>query len=85
MNSPCYWQYETTGTLRPVIKAYLTGDEMTDEQIAAMRAYLRQWIEAPVWKGDVIEDLRQALDGLTSRDAIAAWLATAMDNGIDPL
>ena len=38
-----YWMYETSGVLRPAIEAYFSG-LMTDQHIAAMRAYLRQWI-----------------------------------------
>lgn len=79
-----YWMHETSGVLRPAVEAYLQGDPMTGEHIAAMRAYLRQWIFAPVWEGDVA-DLRTRIDGLTSREAIAAWLVDADELGIDPL
>lgn len=56
---------------------------MTDAQIAAMRAYLRQWIEAPHWAGAAL--LRRDVDSLTSRAAISDWLARAERLGIDPL
>lgn len=83
--APGYWMYETTGVLRPAVEAYFAGGDMTAEQIAAMRAYLRQWIAAPVWRGPDIPDLRRAVDGLTSRAAIARWLALAERAGLDPL
>lgn len=77
--------YETSGRLRPAVEAYLTGAEMTDEQIAAMRAYLRQWIAAPAWKGPHIPALRGAVDGLTTVWAIRRWLDLAQAIGADPL
>jgi hypothetical protein len=77
--------YETTGVLRPAIEAYLHGREMTPEQIATMRAYLRQWIMAPAWMGEDIDELRRQLGGLTNRAAIDAWLDLAEQCGIDPL
>ena len=80
-----YWMWETTGALRPAVKAYLAGAAMTPEQIVAMRAYLRQWINAPVWRGAAANALRADIDNLTSRQAIAAWLEAAVDAGIDPL
>lgn len=82
---PGFWRYEVSGALRPVIVAYLTGAAIDAAGIALMRGYLRQWIEAPVWHGPSIEQLRAEVDGLTSRAAIAAWLDRAELAGIDPL
>ncbi len=84
-DQPGYWMYETSGVLRPAIEAYLAGGPMTEEQIAAMRAYLRQWIAAPNWCGDDIERLRRSVDALTSRAAIRVWLGAADLCEIDPL
>jgi hypothetical protein len=92
--APGYWMYETTGVLRPVIEAYLGGEPMTEAQIAAMRAYLRQWIGAPVWDTNPhagpmehawLAGMRARIDDLTSRKAIANWLNDAVTGGIDPL
>ncbi len=58
---------------------------MTPEHVTAMRAYLRQWIAAPAWRGAGIERLRAGIDGLTDRGALAAWIDVALDLGIDPL
>ena len=46
---PGYWMYETSGVLRPAVGAYLRAEPMTDEQIAAMRAYLRLRIAEKEW------------------------------------
>ncbi len=80
-----YWLHETSGVLRPAVEAYLRNEPMTAIQIAAMRAYLRQWVEASVWRGPGVGDLRKCVDTLTSRKAIDDWLHAALDLGIDPL
>jgi hypothetical protein len=85
MSEPGYWMHETSGVLRPAVEAYLGDRPMTGEQIAAMRAYLRQWIFSSVWVGADIAKLRSRIDGLQSRAAIEAWLDEAEPLGIDPL
>lgn len=82
---PGYWMRETSGVLRPAVEAYLTGGELSAEHVAALRAYLRQWIACDWWMGDELPLLRERIDGLTSREAIRAWLDDALDMGIDPL
>lgn len=85
MSAPGYWVYETSGVLIAAVRAYLNHDEMTPAEIAAMRAYLRQWIEKGAWAGPEIERLKSGVDGLTSRQAIEDWLDKAERVGIDPL
>lgn len=84
MKVPGYWMKETSGVLRPAIEAYLLEKDMTAQQIAAMRAYIRQWMEGP-FIGYGIDGLRARIDGLTSRDAIESWLDDALELSIDPL
>ena len=83
--APGYWMDETTGVLRPAVEAYLHGEPMTAAHLAAMRAYLRQWIAAPVWAGDRVELLRATVDDITCRQGLDLWLDAAMKEGIDPL
>lgn len=84
--APGYWMYETSGALRPAIVAYLNRDVLTDGQIAAIRAYLRQWIMAECWGPDRdLQGLRAEIDSLGSRSAIERWLGRAEEIGIDPL
>jgi hypothetical protein len=82
---PRYWMYETSGVLRPAVEAYLMGVPMTAEQIAAMRAYLRQWIAGPRLNTPALAELRAGIDRLTSPTAIKDWLDRALLEGIDPL
>jgi hypothetical protein len=80
---PGYWMNETSGVLRPAIEGYLHGRPLSHSDIAAIRAYLRQWIAADAWDG--AEELRGRVDRLTTREALDEWLDDAVAIGIDPL
>lgn len=82
---PGYWMHETSGVLRPAVERYLPELPLSEADIAALRAYLRQWIAAPAWEGERIAELRRGIDGLTSRLTIDRWLDDALRLGIDPL
>ena len=82
---PGYWMHETGGVLRPAIIAYLNDRPMTPEQIAAMRAYLRQWVADLRWRGAGLDMLRETVDRLTTKESIDEWLIHAEYEGIDPL
>lgn len=81
---PGYWRQETSGRLRPAVEQFLKGERLRPAHLAALRAYLRQWIMAPVWAGPDIDALRADVDGLTTRGALNAWLERAIKAGIDP-
>jgi hypothetical protein len=82
---PGYWMHETSGLLRPAVVAYLSGGPMTAEQITLVRAYLRQWIDAPVWQGSSVDLLRATVGNLLTRENIESWLEIAALEWIDPL
>jgi hypothetical protein len=82
------------GVLRPAVEAYLKHEPMTEQHIAVMRAYLRQWISSPVWDQNPyngpeewaeLAALRSTIDDLTNRNAIERWLDQAIEAGLDPL
>lgn len=78
---------ETSGVLKPVIMKYLdvTAPELTREECAIMRAYLRQWIEPDAWgEGTELDTLRDAVNCLTTEAAIDAWVRAAIEIEIDP-
>jgi hypothetical protein len=81
LDGPGYWMNETSGVLRPAVEAYLNREPMSEGEIAAMRAYLRQWIAGFFGAAD----LAGRVDKLTSREAIEDWLDDATEIGIDPL
>lgn len=82
---PGFWMNETSGVLRPAVEAYLRGRAMDHRQIAAMRAYLRQWIAAPGFVGPMVDVLRTQVEEITTRQGISRWLDRAEEIGIDPL
>ena len=90
-DAPGYWMNETSGVLRPAIEAYLArainpeAPAMTAAHIAIMRAYLKQWIDCPLWLGPLIDPLRTQVRDIANETDIARWLDRAMDANIDPL
>ena len=84
---PRFWMNETSGVLAPVIQNYLVRRRpMTTEDIAVMRAYLRQWVMAESWHGgEDLEALRASVDKIATHADINTWLEQAIDIGIDPL
>ena len=86
--------HDTNGSLSPAcwvaIEAYFAGDLMTDEQIAAVRSYLKQWISSPYWSdgswsSDLLPVLRAWVDDLSTRESIRLWLETAAILALTPL
>jgi hypothetical protein len=91
---PGYWQDEATGVLRPVILAYLSGASLDAQQCSTIRAYLRQWINSPIWDSNPyagpeqhlsLAALRLAVENCTDRAGIKYWLEAAEAHGLDPL
>ena len=76
--------YETTGVLRPVVERHLAGEVLNPEQLAIMRAYLRQWVTLP-FRGDDIDELRRSVDHIQSNADLRVWLGLADEAGVDPL
>ena len=91
---PSFWMHETSGALAEVVERYLLGLSLTPEDIAYLRAYLRQWIMSPVWDQNphaddddrwALGELRRHINDLTNRETIERWIAWAVDEGMDPL
>jgi hypothetical protein len=85
--NPGFWMYETSGVLAPAVHAYLNHFQMTPHQIATMRAYLRQWVNASGWKdgNGELDSLRLSVEEIATREDIDRWIDAAIDLGIDPL
>jgi hypothetical protein len=82
---PGFWMYETSGVLRPAVEAYLRQEPLTGAQIAALRAYCRQWMEGDWNWTPAIAELTLDVDALHSREALEDWIDRATALGIDPL
>ena len=81
---PGFWMNETTGVLRPAVMAYFEGKPLDPRQAAALRAYLRQWMAAPAWRGPMIDPLRTAVEEIIDRESLDRWITMAEFAGIDP-
>jgi hypothetical protein len=88
--APGYWFQETSGVLKPVVRAYLAGSRLDSDQIGLMRRYLEQWFDASVWEAigedmTQLESIRQRVHRIATNEDIRAALKDALDLGIDPL
>lgn len=81
-----FWMNEEGEELRPAIIAYLEHHPLTVADIAVIRAYLKQWVEAPgFFATPGVTALRQSVGAIETRNDINRWLAAADEEGIDPL
>jgi hypothetical protein len=96
LTQPGYWVNETGGELVPAVHRYLKGEALTLRDVSLIGAYIRQWIESPVWEQNphIDDEGRECLAALrvtaaarflTNRKAIDDWIAMAEDFGVDPL
>ena len=67
---PRFWMDETTGKLAEAIEVYMRTEPLSDEQLALLKVYLRQYVERAVISQDAdrrkllerIEKLRRVAD-----------------------
>jgi hypothetical protein len=81
---------EVGGKLVPAVERYLKGEPAEPDDVNLIRAYLRQWIDSPVWDGrgssrNTLDDLRRTVRNIRTRVQVDWWLEDAMDLDIDPL
>ena len=89
MSAPRYWANEQSGALRPAVERYLKGETLSPADIAALRAYIRQWIMSPAWDlnphgTSELQPLRDMVDSLNSRAQIELWTDRAVEACVDP-
>jgi len=84
--------YEVGGKLVPAMKRYLEGTRAFPDDVNLIRAYLRQWIDSPVWDHGNEAEMQRDLDELRRKarelrtiSDITTWVEQALDLGIDPL
>jgi len=92
--APKYWMYEQGGELVPAVERYLRQEELSIRDIILIRAYLRQWVDSPVWDMNptLTAEGKTALNNLRGKVLASRtkhqideciWMATRM--GMDPL
>jgi len=93
--APRYWRDETSGVLAPAIERYLTRPrDLTVRDIGLIRAYIRQWIDSPMWDANPhadaaqranLRELRSLAANVASVGDLRHWFDVALDMGHDPL
>jgi len=92
--APTSWQFQCAGDLRAAVLGYMTGGELTVRQVKLIAAYLRYWIDSPVWDKDPNLDYerRLALGAMRERAAqiltesdITECVLMMVNAGMDPL
>lgn len=92
---PVYWQYDVSGTMQTIIRAFLNRTE-TAEQLAMVIKFLRYFIHAPVWletrpfkaseeTEQKIKQLRDYANRMKTRAEVENFLNQCIDEGLDPL
>ena len=93
-HAPKFWMNETGGKLIPAVRRYLADERAEPGDADLLRAYLRQWIDSPVWDSGATDltdgqtelaKLRKAVREIRTRHDVNAWLHDALNVGIDPL
>jgi hypothetical protein len=86
-DGPRYWMDEPDEILRSTVEAYILGADVDGGEVAALRAYFRQYVGAlriDHHRPEIIE-LRGSIDFLHARPDVEDWLARALAAGINPL
>ncbi len=80
--APRFWMNQEVGLLHFALLAYVDGEPLRADQIGLLRAYFAEWAD-----GDFhgVDDLRERIKTLATREDVDSWLEAAMDLGIDPL
>jgi hypothetical protein len=84
---PKYWTFEPP-ELSVAVHAYIAGEDLTVRDLLLMRAYLRQWVDSPVW-GDEgrqwLAELRERVRAIASPADIKQALSIMTARRMDPL
>ena len=92
--APTFWRNETGGELQPAIERYLKGESLTLRDVSLMGAYLRQWVDSPLWEQNLhmeesgrlgLSVLRFQVKHADTVERIDACIKLAVEMGMDPL
>jgi len=91
---PKYWADDRGGQLAAAVLHYVRRQELTVREVWLLTAYLRQWVDSPVWDLDPhlgdggraeLADLRKLTKGARTQRVIDECVARLVDLGMDPL
>jgi hypothetical protein len=83
--APLFWMNEETSLMKRIMFRFDDNpDLLYEREVEILRQYFEQWINAPVWKGDLAE-LTESVKTLKTGNDCKEWVLRAMELGIDPL
>ena len=82
---PRYWMRQQGTPLYEAMWAYLDGKPLGSAEIGLIREYLIGVINAPLWAGRLIHELRWKARKIDTPSSITIWLDLANQAGIDPI
>ena len=86
MNTPGYWMAETSGELAGAVRRYVSGATLAERELELMKAYLRQWTDAPMWgPSEDLDELRIRVQLIETEADIHYCVAELVGLGMDPL
>jgi hypothetical protein len=80
---PYYWSADCHG--HSAIEKYLAHTDLNPFELAAIRTYLRKWIDAACTLNPQLIPLRHLLPSIVSALQLESWLTDAYAIGVDPL
>lgn len=90
IQQPLYWRDERSGVLKEALERYVywAADPKSikpdEAQFYLIKQYLRYWINAPCWRGE-LSDLRTSIETVRRVEDIEPFLDKCLEWGIDPL
>ena len=81
---PRFWMEETTGALHDAVDTYMSGEQLSSEQLDLIKIYLRQYIERAVLAGDANRKLLlQKVDKLRTTADVEAFADELSEYGAE--
>ncbi len=81
---PRFWMEETTGALHDAVDTYMSGEQLSSEQLDLIKIYLRQYIERAVLAGDANrKQLLQKVDRLRTTADVEAFADELSEYGAE--
>ena len=83
-NPPRFWMEEQTGVLEQAVEAYMAGERLTEKHLAALKIYLKQYIQRAPLAGDAsVPRLVQKIDRIKTTHDVENFADEAAEYGAE--
>jgi hypothetical protein len=85
-NSLVYWRNEQTGQLAIAVRKFFDNEELTENDLELLKAYLSHWIKLSVFPSELIRDnILIQTESVSDRSQLGSMVDALVDEfGIDP-